>query len=104
MSITQSTTEQLPSFLRPYFWEVDFTMIQLPKHETYVIERVLEYGNDQAIGWLKKIFTPETIAHVVRRSGCLSRNTANFWALILDIPKEEIRCFSNPFQLMHSSF
>jgi len=104
MSATQPTTKQLPNFLRPYFWEVDFMAIQLPKHETYVIERVLEYGNDQAIGWLKKIFTPDTIAHVVRRSGCLSRNTANFWALILDIPKEEIRCFSNPFHLMHSSF
>jgi len=88
--------KQLPDFLKPYFWEVDFARLRLPQRQTYVIERVLEYGDDQAICWLKETFPPETIANVVRRSSGLSPNTANLWALVLDIPKEEIRCFSTP--------
>lgn len=87
---------QLPDFLEPYFWETDFASLRLPERQTYVIERVLEYGDDRAIRWLKATFTPETIADVVRHSRRISENTANLWALMLDIPKEHIRCFSTP--------
>jgi Family of unknown function (DUF6922) len=37
---------KIPEFLKPYFWEIDFAGLSLPERETYVIERVLEYGND----------------------------------------------------------
>jgi hypothetical protein len=87
---------RLPEFLEPYFWEIDFASLCLPEQQSYVIERVLEYGDDQAIRWLKATFTPETIAAVVRDSRRISKNTANLWALVLDIPKEHIRCFSKP--------
>ncbi len=86
----------LPDFLAPYFWETDFAALRLPDHQTFIIERVLEYGDDQAIHWLKGTFTPQAIAAVVRHSRRISRNTANFWALVLEIPKEQIRCFSTP--------
>lgn len=90
------TGSQLPDLLKPYFWEIDFSRLRLPERQTYVIERVLEYGDDQAIRWLKETFSPETIADVVRHSRRISKNTANLWALVLDIPKEQIRCFSTP--------
>jgi hypothetical protein len=88
---------QLPDFLQPYFWEVDFTRLCLPQREVYVVERILEYGEDQAIHWLKETFSTETLADVVRRSRRLSPNTANLWALVLDIPREQVRCLSTPF-------
>jgi hypothetical protein len=87
---------KIPEFLKPYFWEIDFAGLSLSERQTYILERVLEYGNDQAIRWLKANFTPETIAAVVRHSRRISRNTANIWALVLNIPKEQIRCFSTP--------
>jgi hypothetical protein len=91
---------QLPDFLAPYFWDVNFARLRLPKRQTYVIERVLEYGGDQAIRWLKETFPPETLADVVRRSRRLSPNTANLWALVLDIPRDQIQCLSIPFPPM----
>lgn len=94
---------QLPDFLRPYFWEVDFAQLRLPEREVYVIERILEYGGDQAIRWLKETFPPETLADVVRRSRRLSPNTANLWSLVLDIPRDQILCLSTPFPLMPGS-
>jgi len=88
---------RIPEFLEPYFWEIDFTSLRLPERQTYVIERVLEYGDDQAVRWLKATFAPEAIAEVVRRSRRISKNTANLWALVLNIPKEHVRCFSTHF-------
>jgi hypothetical protein len=87
---------QLPEFLERYFWEIDFAGLRFPEHQSYVIERVLEYGDDHAIRWLKATFSPKTIAAVVRDSRRISKNTANLWALVLEIPKEQIRCFSTP--------
>jgi hypothetical protein len=88
--------DQLPDFLEPCFWEVDFTQLRLPEREVYVIERVLEYGDDRSVRWLKETFAPKTIASVVRRSRRLSPNTANLWALVLGIPREQVRCLSTP--------
>jgi len=104
MVVSEDESRGLPAFLKLYFWEVDFAHVQLPKHEVYVIERVLEYGDDQAIGWLRRTFAPESIARVVRRSRRLSRNTANLWSLLLGIPREEITCLSTPSLLPHGSF
>jgi hypothetical protein len=95
---------ELPAFLKPYFWEVDFAHLRLPEHEVYVIERLVEYGDDQAIRWLRRTFAPESIARVVRRSRRLSRNTANLWSLLLGIPREEITCLSTPSLLPRGSF
>ena len=102
--MNSTNSPALPSFLKRFFWEVEFENVKLPGHETYVIERLLEYGNDDAIRWVKKTFPRETIATVVRKSRVISRRTANLWALVFDIPREEIRCFSTPSILQHGSF
>ena len=93
-----------PTFLRPLFWEIDFDRLRVPGHERYIIERVLEYGDDQAIRWLCHTFEPDAIADVVRRSRKISRNTATLWALVLDIPKEQIVCLSKRYQLTPDVF
>ena len=88
---------QLPDFLQPYFGEVDFSRLHLPERQVYVIERVLEYGEDRAIRWLRATFSPDKLADVVRHSRRISPNTANLWALVLDIPRDQIQCMSIPF-------
>jgi len=97
-------SEPLPAFLEPFFWEIDFARLRPSEREDYIIERLLEYGDDRAIHWLKTAFPPEAIARVVRRSRCLSRNLANLWGLILSIPREEMACFVTPSLLSHGSF
>jgi len=96
--------EPLPEFLRPLFWDTDFDRLRVPGHERYIIERVLEYGDDPAIRWLWRTFGHIAIADIVRRSRKLSRNTATLWALVLDIPHEQVRCLSRRFQLTSSVF
>jgi len=96
--------QTLPEFLKRYFWEVEFENVRLPEREFYVIERVIEYGNDEAIHWLKQRFTPDDIGRVVRPSRALSRRTANLWGKFLHIPRDEMRCYSTPSILQHGSF
>ncbi len=55
----------LPEFLKKYFWEVDFKEIDLRKHSTYILIRLMEYGDEKAVKWIKKHFTGEDIANVL---------------------------------------
>jgi hypothetical protein len=96
--------ERLPEFLRPLFWDVDFDQLRIPGHERYIIERILELGDDAAVRWMWRTFGPEAIAETVRRSRAISPNTANLWACFLGIPRRRIRCFSRRFRITSGIF
>lgn len=93
-----STETSLPEHLRPLFWDTDFDQLRVEGHERYVIERVLEYGDVPAVRWIMRRFSPEQIAEVLRRTRRLSPKSAHFWASILDVPTEEVRCLSASFR------
>lgn len=96
--------DRLPEFLRPLFWDVNFDRLRIPGHERYIIERILEFGDDAAVRWMWRTFGLEAIAETVRRSRAISPNTASLWALILGIPRRSIRCFSRRFQITSRPF
>lgn len=78
------------------FWDTDINLIQL-KHHTFIIERVLEYGNMAAVKDLLLLFGIQEIINTVKRSKKLSKKTANFWKIYLDI-KGEILCLRKELQ------
>ncbi|MFQ5979279.1 MAG: hypothetical protein ACE5OZ_14220 [Candidatus Heimdallarchaeota archaeon] len=90
------TSLEIPFFLKPLFWDTLIENIRLAFHQRYIIERILEYGDDQAIKWLKNTFTASEIALIIRTSRQISHKTANLWALVLEIPREEIACLKAP--------
>jgi len=75
------------------FWDVDIKKLDREKDKFFIISRVLEYGTMEDVVSLLSEYDSAEIAQVVRRSRIIGRPTANFWRLILDIPKSEIiRC------------
>ncbi|OGH14497.1 MAG: hypothetical protein A2860_02150 [Candidatus Levybacteria bacterium RIFCSPHIGHO2_01_FULL_37_33] len=94
---------KLPSFLKRYFWDVKFSNLDSKKRSTYIIERLLELGNINALHWVFKKYPQTTIKQIICQSPALSKKTANFWSLILDIPKNQIRCLQPDFQKIHKA-
>jgi len=80
----------LPDFLVPLFWDVDPASL-LPGHESFVIERILNYGDIPAIRWMWQRFSDDAVTSVVRTSRRLTRKAATFWALVYDVPLGEVR-------------
>jgi len=39
----------LPEFLKKYFWDVDFSKLDKEAYSQFIIERILEYGDQKAI-------------------------------------------------------
>ena len=86
--------DRLPEFLRLLFWDADFDRLGVPGHERYIIERVLELGDVPAVRWLMQRFPREQIVEALCNSRRLSRKSARFWALVMDVPLEQVRCLS----------
>ena len=75
---------------RPLFWDVNLETFDPTAHPLYTIERVLEHGDEDDVGWLVGVFTKEQIHDVLRTDRRLSRRSANFWALVFDLPTREV--------------
>jgi len=73
-------------WLRVFRANLDFNPSAYPE---YTIARLLEYGDEKAIAWLRQTFSEAEIRQVVRTERRLSRRSANFWALVYGIPADE---------------
>ncbi len=82
----------LPEFLKEYFWDVNFEALDLDKWRVFVLKRILEYGNDQAADWMLKNFKENEIKDALCNYRGYSKKSANFWALVLNIPKQDVLC------------
>lgn len=82
----------LPRFLSKLFWDVDFEHLSLTKHRNFVLRRVLDHGDPEAIAWMRQTFSPEEIRSSLKKYRGFSRKSANFWALVYDIGKDSVPC------------
>lgn len=82
----------VPNEFKPIFWDADINSLDKEKHKQYIIERILEFGDEKEYRWMFKNYTDEEIVDVVKKSRRISRKTATMMANFYNIPGEEIRC------------
>lgn len=80
----------IPQNLRSLFWDVNLEAFDPASFPEYTIARILEYGDKEAVTWLRATFTEEAIKRVVSGERRLSPRAANFWALAYGIPSQEV--------------
>ncbi|HEY4526487.1 MAG TPA: hypothetical protein VJK53_01400 [Candidatus Paceibacterota bacterium] len=74
------------------FWDVDPATIDLDKNARYVIERVLDFGNDEEVRWIFKHYGRKYITDVFNNSAdSLTPKSSNFWNIMLNeyLPNEK---------------
>lgn len=70
-------TDAIPLNIKKLFW--DAGTIDLKEHASHVIERVLEFGDDEACKWLFLTFDRDAIIDVIENNKALSRKSRAFW-------------------------
>lgn len=91
--------KKAPEFLRKYFWDVDFTKLSMDKSKLFILKRIFEYGDERAARWMNKNFSRNEISKLLS-SIRIDSKSANFWALILDIKRENILCLKRRYLAM----
>lgn len=86
----------IPDFLRSYFWDVKFENLNLEKSRTFILKRVLDRGDIEALGWMRQNYTNQEIEKLLLTSRDISPKTANFWALFLNVDIKKVPALENP--------
>ncbi len=94
---TPHASTHVPSELRLLFWDTDIATWDPHEYSAYAIERVLEWGDIDAVNWMRDAFTADQIVSVITRAHHLTRRSANYWALRYDIPVCDVAAL-NPRQ------
>jgi len=70
--------------LRPFFWETDLSKISIEENKQYIIERILELGDRNAVQWLFSNFSLDEIKKAIEENKSISKKSLNFWSIILE--------------------
>ncbi|MBI2639115.1 hypothetical protein HYW83_06025 [Candidatus Peregrinibacteria bacterium] len=73
-------------FRQSLFWDVDPKTIKPKRHAVYIIERILDFGNDNEVRWMWYYYPHSLIAKVVKESRVLHAQTRPLWTLLLAKP------------------
>ena len=81
---------KIPKYLHYLFWDINVESVNPLEYPQYTISRVLEFGDEHGLAWIKETFSEEQIKSVIKSERRLSPKSANFWALVYNIPLCEV--------------
>ncbi|MDD2909964.1 MAG: DUF6922 domain-containing protein [Minisyncoccales bacterium] len=70
-------------FRQSLFWDTDPKKIDKEKNARYIIERILDLGNDKEVKWMWDYYDKKLIKDVVNNSRSIRKDTRSLWSLIL---------------------
>lgn len=66
------------------FWDINIETLNPDEHTSYIIERVLDFGDDDDIRWLFSRYPKATIKQVLDHSrSALHEKSKALWTLVL---------------------
>jgi hypothetical protein len=71
--------KQIPKNFHVLFWDVDPCTIHLRKNAVYIIERVLEMGDLDALQWILRLYPTKLIIETCEMSRKISPKSKIFW-------------------------
>jgi hypothetical protein len=92
----------LPKYLNRFFWDVDTNNLDVNKYKVFIVERLLEYGDDLAIRWVMRTYPDDVLIDVIKCTRKISKKTAGFWVRYYNLDEEEVVCLSEHYQNLRS--
>lgn len=72
----------IPLHTQKYFWGDDLNQLNWKDHQSYIVQTLLEKGDVEAISWLFKQLSKETLREIAGQLK-LSAKSRNFWDFYL---------------------
>ena len=66
-------------FRKTLFWDVDIKTIDPGEHARYIIERIVDFGNDGEVKWMWRTYSSSLIREVVKKSRGLQPQSKPLW-------------------------
>ena len=69
-------------FRQSLFWDANPTQIDPQRNATYIIERIMDFGNDEEVKWMRKEYPRDVLAKVANTSRVLYSSSKTLWTLL----------------------
>ena|SRR3989338_1878494 len=86
------------------FWDVNPDKLDVGKSADFIIGRVLDFGNLKEWRTIKQLYGEEKIRKVAKGHVFTDPRSANFWALVLSIPTNQMKCTRIPSLKIPNTF
>lgn len=86
------------------FWDINFKELDYKKNVDFIIERVLNFGDEKDFYILKKNYSLKKIKNIAKKSNYSNKKTINFWSLIFNIPLKSFLCIKKLSTTKPSAF
>ena len=90
--------DSIPERIKRLFWDVDKERIDIKDQRSFIIRRIIDFGNMDDVKWMLNVYTSDEIIEVVKKSRGLSRKSAYFWSAYFNIPKKDVECLKKSYQ------
>ncbi|MEA1897550.1 MAG: hypothetical protein U9N53_07785 [Bacteroidota bacterium] len=81
----QRIQHNIPDDFEKYFWDCNFQDLEFSEHQTFIIERILMFGNLKDILWLKRTYGIGSLLKTASSSRRLDQKTKNFWNIYFNV-------------------
>lgn len=88
----------IPPSLHHFFWDVDVTKLDPEKKPFFVISRLLDKGDVEAVKWVRKNYNTESIRETLENYRDFSLQSGSLWALIYQVSLKKVKCFQEPYR------
>ena len=80
--VEQFLQGNVPVSLKSYFWDVRLSDLSIDHHRDFIFGRLLEEGDRQALQWIFRTYSRNSILDFLRRRGTelLSKRSWHFWS------------------------
>ncbi len=97
-------TDLIPERMQRLFGDTDKKSADRLSHRSYVIRRIMDYGDVENVRWMLATYSSEEIINVLKKSRGLSRKSGSFRGIHFGVPQEEIACLQRPYRKKLSPF
>jgi hypothetical protein len=89
-----------PTFSKTLFWDIDYDTLDVDKHASFVVERVLNRGSFEDFRAIVDYYGKENLKKIAMNVRYLGNKTLSFCGVFFHEPIENFRCYklkqSNP--------
>lgn len=84
----EKVSNEIPLALKWLFWDTDFSRLDPLLHKDYILSRILDRGNMEAVQWMQDQYSKRRIlTHIEKYKLKMAAKSINYWAFIYN--KEE---------------
>jgi len=89
---------KIPKSLHKFFWDVDVEKLDPKEKKYFVISRLLDKGDVEAVKWVRKNYSKQEIVETLKKYRDFSLQSGSFWGLLYQVPLLQIKCFQEPYR------